>query len=110
MKPHRGDSSSAYRARAEGEGEVRGREAIIVGFLLSGGSAMAQGDRLQCNEAIDSYNRATSEIAESLRRYSSCVNYSRGRSGCEEDFRRLKSAQENFQLAVALYISGNCER
>jgi hypothetical protein len=56
-----------------------------------------------CQEAISQYNSAISDISSALRRYSNCLSSSRGHDDCYSEFRRLKSAQDDFESAVSKY-------
>lgn len=73
--------------------------------LSSSGSAIAGYD---CRSSISDYKSAISEISSTLGRYTSCVEYSRGKDDCSTEFRRLKYAQDSFESAVS-DISSNCE-
>jgi hypothetical protein len=76
--------------------------AIALIGVACGGSAPVQ-DRQMCNSAIDGYNNAVSDISSRLRRYSSCVSGSQGNDDCSSEFRRLRSAQSDFESAVSQY-------
>lgn len=79
----------------------------IFGFsvaLLSAAPALAGPN--ECKEAVDKYNQASTDISDYLRRYSSCVASSQGHDDCSSEFRRLKSAQDDFETAVSEYASG----
>jgi hypothetical protein len=62
-------------------------------------------DTAACKDAIDQYNSARSDIADTLKRYASCVASSDGHDDCSSEFRRLKSAQDDFESAVSEYES-----
>jgi hypothetical protein len=66
--------------------------------LVLGTSAMAD-----CGDAVDRYNSAISDVSYALRRYANCVSDSRGQDDCYSEFRRLKSAQDDFESAVSSY-------
>src|SRR5262245_41609148 len=91
-------------------GEERMRSATIVCLLtlILSSAAMAQRDRAACRDAIDRYNSAVSDISSYLRRYASCVSGSQGRDDCSSEFRRLRSAQDDFESAVSAYRN-DCE-
>ena len=67
------------------------------------GSAGA--DPEECQEAIEKYNTAIQEIADKMKRYSRCLSGSEGNDDCATEFRRLKSAQDDFEYAVNGYRS-----
>lgn len=77
--------------------------AVILIFGM-GGSAPVQ-DATQCRYTVDNYNDAVSEISTRLRRYSSCVSGSMGTDDCSSEFRRLRSAQSDFETYVSEYQS-----
>ena len=56
-----------------------------------------------CRNAIDAYNDAVSEIDSRLRRYVNCISSSDGSDDCSTEFRRLRSAQSDFESAVSDY-------
>ncbi len=58
-----------------------------------------------CQDAISQYNSAISDISSALRRYTNCVSGSSGHDDCSSEFRRLKSAQSDFEDAVSKYGS-----
>ncbi|RZJ47454.1 MAG: hypothetical protein EON87_00795 [Brevundimonas sp.] len=60
---------------------------------------------VDCRSAASSYDLASSGVSSRLRRYSTCVIYSAGNDDCYSEFRRLKSAQTDFELAVMGYKS-----
>jgi tetratricopeptide (TPR) repeat protein len=76
--------------------------------LIFADLAAAQRNRAACREAIDRYNSAINDISSYVRRYANCVSNSRGRDNCYSEFRRLKSAQDDFESAVSNYRS-DCE-
>lgn len=59
--------------------------------------------KADCNLAISSYNSALSDIENYLRRYTRCLNSSDGADDCSSEFRRLRSAQSDFESAVSEY-------
>jgi hypothetical protein len=59
--------------------------------------------RADCNDAVNTYNSAISDISSTLRRYTSCVSNSNGHDDCSSEFRRLRSAQSDFESAVSDY-------
>jgi hypothetical protein len=58
-----------------------------------------------CQDAVSQYNSVISDISSTLRRYSSCVSASNGHDDYSSEFRRLKSAQSDFEDAVSKYMS-----
>jgi hypothetical protein len=62
-----------------------------------------------CDWAVSEYNSAISDIDSYLRRYSRCVANSRGNDDCSSEFRRLRSAQDDFKNAISRYQS-ECRR
>jgi hypothetical protein len=59
----------------------------------------------ECRDAVSEYNSAVSDISTALRRYTNCVSGSNGHDDCSSEFRRLKSAQSDFEDAVSKYGS-----
>jgi hypothetical protein len=70
----------------------------ILAICLSSGRAYAD-----CNLAVSSYNSAVSDIEMRLRRYTQCLANSQGTDDCSSEFRRLRSAQSDFESAVSDY-------
>jgi hypothetical protein len=81
---------------------------VCVLLLIFSNPAMAQRNRAACSDAIDRYNSAVNDISSYLRRYTDCVSSSQGRDDCSTEFRRLRSAQDDFESAVSAYQS-ECE-
>ena len=65
----------------------------------------AGADEEQCRQAVDRYNSALADVSYALRRYASCVSDSKGNDDCSSEFRRLRSAQDDFKSAVSEYRS-----
>jgi len=84
---------------------VRRIAPILAGGLLFALSAStsATADPDGCRNAIDSYNGAVGEIGSTMRRYTNCVSGSQGKDDCSFEFRRLKRAQDDFEMAVSAY-------
>ncbi|RWI41189.1 MAG: hypothetical protein EOQ93_31965 [Mesorhizobium sp.] len=78
----------------------------IATITAPAGNAWA--DAEDCQNAIASYNSATSDISYTLKRYANCVGDSQGKDDCDFEFRKLKSAQDDFESAVSDYRS-NCD-
>jgi hypothetical protein len=76
--------------------------ATMLGLCLMGKASAIPSE---CQEAISQYNSALEDISATLRRYASCVSDSRGHDDCSSQFRRLKSAQSDFEDAVSKYGS-----
>jgi hypothetical protein len=74
--------------------------AAIAVMFLSGPAAAGPEE---CREAINRYNSALEEVGSTLRRYANCVSDSQGRDDCSSEFRRLRSAQDDFESAVSEY-------
>jgi hypothetical protein len=67
--------------------------------LLAGVSATA--DPEACRGALRILKSARGGVGDYLRRYASCVSQSNGRDDCSREFSGLRSAQDNFELAVS---------
>jgi hypothetical protein len=61
----------------------------------------AVGASSECSFAVDRYNSAIEDISTYLPRYAKCVGGSHGTDDCSYEFRRLKSAQDDFETAVS---------
>jgi hypothetical protein len=61
----------------------------------------------ECQDAIDSYNSARSDVFDALKAYASCVSGSDGQDDCGTEFSNLSNAQDDFDSAVSDY-EGNC--
>jgi hypothetical protein len=81
------------------------RMAILLALPLAAPLCAIASD---CDDAIDSYNSAVSEITYALRRYANCVSNSDGKDDCASEFRRLKNAQSEFESAVS-DVDSYCE-
>jgi hypothetical protein len=82
---------------------IRQLTAIICGITFLGFSQTALAGRAECQDAISQYNSAISDISTALRRYTNCVSGSNGQDDCSSEFRRLRSAQSDFEDAVSRY-------
>jgi hypothetical protein len=58
---------------------------------------------------VSSYNSALSDISMYLKRYTNCLAYSNGTDDCSSEFRRLRSAQSDFERAVSTY-QADCQQ
>ena len=74
--------------------------AIAISF-----SSTAHADTSDCQDAIDQYNSAASDVSSTLRLYSRCLSSSDGHDDCSSEFARLKSDQDDFESAVSNYES-----
>lgn len=75
----------------------------IAAVLMMASASAASQDNYACQAAIDDYNAAISELSSSLRRYARCVSNSQGQDDCFSEFRRLRSAHDDFESAVSDY-------
>ena len=69
--------------------------ALAVMFAQAGNAGATE-----CEDAIQRYNMATNEVSTALRVYATCITGSRGRDDCSSEFDLLRSAQDDFELAV----------
>ena len=69
--------------------------------LLTGVTATA--DPEACRGALRTFKSARSSVGDYLRRYASCVSRSDGHDDCSSEFSRLRSAQDDFELAASDY-------
>lgn len=74
---------------------------IIVAASLSICASMPA--KADCSSAISSYNSAVIDIDSYLKRYTRCLGSSNGSDDCSSEFRRLRSAQNDFESAVSEY-------
>lgn len=81
----------------------KGRILFLLAALFSAVGSSAQGDREECEAAVHKYNSALNDVADRIKRYVSCVDDSKGHDDCSTEFRRLKSAQDDFESAVSGY-------
>jgi hypothetical protein len=58
-----------------------------------------------CREAVDAYNSAVTEVVDTIKRYARCIADSNGHDDCSTEFRRLRSAHDDFESAVSSYES-----
>ena len=78
---------------------------VCLGAIFASSLHPAQAGKDECNEAVDRYDSAISEIESTLRRYSNSVSGSQGNDDCYSEFRRLESAQDDFESAVSIHQS-----
>ena len=76
---------------------------LAAGFFvaLSGPTRAAS----ECSYAARGYHRTLDEIGFALRSYSRCIDDSRAANDCSVEFKYLKSAQADFELAISEYQS-----
>jgi hypothetical protein len=79
------------------------RGAAFAFLLMALVPLPATADPEECREAIDKYNTAIGDISYAIRRYSTCVSGSQAHDDCSSEFRRVKSAQDDFEDAVTAY-------
>lgn len=77
---------------------------VAVAFF----SATAVADPEACQDAVEQYKSARSDISSDLSSYASCVSDSDGHDDCSSEFSSLQSAQSDFETAVSNYGS-ECE-
>jgi hypothetical protein len=80
--------------------------ALCVGFIVFGSTAVA--DPEACQDAIDQFKSARSDVGSDLTNYASCMSGSDGHDDCSSEFSTLQSAQSDFESAVSSYES-DCE-
>ncbi len=73
--------------------------ALGAAFVLS----LTIAARADCDDAVRSYNSAISDIESYMRRYTNCLSSSNGSDDCSSEFRRLRSAQSDYESAVSSY-------
>lgn len=83
------------------------RRYIPLLMMVSVGSS-ATAYAYDCENAVSNYNSAVSEVDYTSKRYRNCVGSSQGADDCWSEFRRLKSAHDDFETAVNDYKS-ECE-
>jgi hypothetical protein len=82
---------------------------FIVVPLAAAASFFASCARADCDSATSSCNMAISNISSYMSRYTSCLRGSDGQDDCSSEFRRLRSAQSDFEMAV-LNFQTYCRR
>lgn len=78
---------------------------FLAGVLAGLFGPIAHAD---CRVATDAYNSAIDDVAFTLKRYATCVSESKGRDDCSSEFRRLRSAQDDFESAVSA-VGSECQ-
>lgn len=71
--------------------------ALSVSLVLF--CATAGADPEACQEAINQFKSARSDIASDLSSYASCVSDSDGHDDCSSEFSTLQLAQDDFESA-----------
>jgi hypothetical protein len=88
---------------------MEGRARLIVQVLgvvaLIDFSSAENARASPCEDAVAQYDSAIDGIASTLKRYTNCVSGSQGADDCSSEFRRLRSAQSEFESAVASHQS-----
>jgi len=79
---------------------------LCAGLVVFGSTAIA--DTEACQEAIDQFKSARSDVDSDLTSYASCVSDSDGHDDCSSEFSTVQSAQSDFESAVSSYES-DCE-
>jgi hypothetical protein len=59
-------------------------------------------DTKECQDALNHYKTASSDVSRHLRTYASCTSESRGHDDCSGEFSELRSAQDDFERAVSV--------
>jgi hypothetical protein len=80
--------------------------ALSASLILFASSAGA--DPEACQDAIDQFKSARSDMASDLITYASCVSDSDGHDDCSSEFSTVQSAQSDFESAVSSY-GDECE-
>lgn len=75
--------------------------ALVAALLILFCSTAIRADEAACHLAVLDFNIATVKIASNLKRYETCVSGSQARDNCSSEFRRLRSAQSDFENAVS---------
>lgn len=79
--------------------------ALLISTLGLLQVSVALADTEECQDALDQYKTAASDVSDQLRRYGSCISDSRGHDDCSSEFSGLRSAQDDFETAVSAYES-----
>jgi hypothetical protein len=80
----------------------------LVLAAFAGGAAPTVAADNACESAVETYNDASRQAADTARSYMSCVVTSAGQNDCGSRFRSLRSAHQQFEEAVAR-ISDDCQ-
>ncbi|MGA3156011.1 MAG: hypothetical protein ABSE43_00405 [Steroidobacteraceae bacterium] len=91
------------------------RASINLLLIILGGAglfpllATAASESSDCTDAVSNYDLAVDDIAQALKRYSTCLNNSRGHDDCDSEFDALRRAQNNFETAVGA-MKSSCKK
>lgn len=77
---------------------VRAAALILVLALVFPTGALADADG--CAAAVHEYNSSLEDVSSALQQYAQCINESRGKDDCSNQFSHLKSTQSDFEDAV----------
>lgn len=78
--------------------------AVAFGLALVAISAGAtSASPKDCQDALDQYHAARHDVVASAKKYLDCVHDSDGHDDCSSEFINVKSAQDDFESAVAAY-------
>jgi hypothetical protein len=80
--------------------KVIGAAALAITLITT---VPATADSEACRGAAYMFKSARESVGDYIRRYASCVSRSNGHNDCWSDFSRLRSAQDDFESAVADY-------
>jgi hypothetical protein len=86
--------------------QSKGAENMKWGYVLLTGMSLAFPTTAfadDCEDAVQQYNSVLSDMDSTIRRLRSCVADSKARDDCSTEFRRLKSAYDDFETAVSRY-------
>jgi len=67
----------------------------------------ARAEPEECQDALDAYNAAISDVESAKEDYNNCTSSHDGEEDCSSEFEGLKSAQDDLESAVTDY-QGNC--
>ena len=73
--------------------------------LLFASYASTVADPEECQDALDKYRSAKSDVESTLSSYSRCIGDSNGHDDCSSEFSSLRSSQDDFESAVSAYTS-----
>jgi len=76
---------------------------LIAGITASTSFTTVRADDDECRAAVNRYNSAADDVFYALKRYSNCVAGSQGHDDCSGEFRRVRSAQDDFESVVSEY-------
>jgi hypothetical protein len=76
---------------------------VIALSVISAGSIHA--DPEECQDALNQYRSAKSDVFDAMKAYGACVRDSNGHDDCSSEFSSLQSEQDDFETAVSDYES-----